>query len=791
MFFMKKITLAVILFLVSTTVIFTQNFTVSGYVEDVQTKERLIEVSIHDLVSNTGTYTNSFGFYSMSFPANQKINLKISYPGYEDKIVKFILSSNLNINFSLNHNNSIGEVKITANRYDRIENKVETGVNQITMQEIKLLPSLTGEKDIMRAYQLMPGVQSGSEGSSGLYVRGGSPDQNLILLDDIPLYYVYHLGGFYSVFDPDIIKSTKLYKGGFPARYGGRISSVFDIRMNDGNKKKFSKTISVGVLATKFLIEGPIKKDTTSAIVSIRRSNIDLFTRIGSKIQSNNSLWGYTFYDIYAKVNHKISDKNQIFFSFYNGKDNIFFKDTYFDNNFEYKSNSNIKWGNILASTRWNHKYNAQLFSNLTFAHTRFRYHTQFESTDKDIADNSVNAQNIYTFLSDVNDFILKIDYDYYPNNKNQIKFGASSVFHTFKPSLTKTKDLYKTNVLSDSIIKADGIYAIENSVYIEDQLFINKILSLNAGLHFSSYHLKSNTYFFLQPRFICNIKLTKNSSLKFSYSKMVQYVHLLSKTGGGLPADLWVPSTEIIKPLNSDIYSIAFVKSLDKYNLELSTETFYKKMTNLIDYKEGAILFSSSNNWQEKIETDGKGESYGAEFLIKKSRGKTTGWVSYYISRTKRQFNSINNGEPYLYKYDRTHDISFVFNYKIKENIQFSATWVFSTGNVITLAVSKYDLLNFDYHDMRENALRFDEVHIYNGRNTFRLPSYHRLDIAFDFIKQKTMGVRTLSLGIYNLYNRKNPYSVFLKPENGSYKLYQLSLFPIIPSFNYSFQFK
>jgi hypothetical protein len=788
---MKKGAFIVLCFLLLNTQVFSQNYTISGYVEDAQSKERLIGVSVYDLSSNTGSYTNNFGFYSISFPANKKINLKIAYPGYEDKIVEIFLTSNLSKNILLSFNNSIEEVEVSTNMHDRIENKPETGVHQIKIQEIKLLPSLTGEKDIMRAYQLMPGVQSGSEGSTGIYVRGGSPDQNLILLDDIPLYYVYHLGGFYSVFDPEIIKSSKLYKGGFPARYGGRISSVFDIRMNDGNKHRFNKTISLGVLASKFLIEGPVKKDTSSFIFSIRRSNLDIFTRLWAKMNSNNSIWWYSFYDIYAKFNHKFSDKDQIYLSFYMGKDNILFKDTYYGNNYEYNDNSKINWGNILASLRWNHKYNAKLYSNLTFAHTRFRYNTQFESTNIDIAGNSVYAQNIYTFLSDVNDYIFKIDYDYYPNNKNKLKLGISSVFHTFKPNLTKTLDTYETQVLSDTTIKANIIYAVENSAYLEDQININNTVSMNAGLHFSSYHLQSNSYYCLQPRFVSNFKLKRSSSLKFSYSKMVQYVHLLSKTGGGLPADLWVPSTERIKPLHSNLYSFAFVKSIDKLHLEISAETFYKDMSNLIDYKEGAILFGGSNNWEEKIETGGKGKSYGAEFLIKKNTGKTSGWISYYISRTLRQFNSINNGEPYLFKYDRTHDISIVYNYKIKENIQFSATWVYSSGNLITLAASKYDLLNFDYRGWTDDTYIFDEAHIYNGRNTFRLPPYHRFDVGFNFIKQKTKGLRTWSIGIYNVYNRKNPYYVYLKPENNTYRLYQFSLFPIIPSFNYSFEFK
>ncbi len=771
-------------------IVFSQIYTISGYIENQQTGERLIGANIYEKNTQTGESSNNFGFYSISFQANQKIELYVSYIGYKTQKFNYELTSNLEIKIMLEQSNEIEEINIVAENRNNRWNKVEVGTHQIDIEQIKMMPSLTGEKDIMKVYQLLPGVQSGREGTTGLYIRGGSPDQNLVLLDDIPLYYLNHLGGFFSVFDTDIIKSTKLIKGGFPARYGGRISSVIDIRMNDGNKHKMHKSISIGLLSTKLLIEGPLKKDRSSFIFSVRRSNIDLFAGLLYKIQNTNNTVNYNFYDIYSKFNHKFSEKNQFFFSFYTGNDKIKFNDVYEDNQVSYKRKDKIKWGNMLLSLRMNHKFNSKLYSNLTFAHTRFKYLTEFDFSTYNKSNNDLILNNFYSFSSSVNDYIIKIDSDYYPNNINKIKFGTSSFFHTFKPTISESKQVNETNGKNDTIIKADNIYAIENFIYCEDEIKLNKLFFFNIGIHFSSYHIKNQSFYSFQPRFISNIKIAKNTSVKFSYSRMTQYVHLLSNTGAGLPTDLWVPSTKKIKPQNSNLYSSSIVKYFKKREVEISVETFYKTFNNLITYKEGAILFGSSTDWQEKIETNGTGKSYGAEILINKKKGNTTGWISYYISKSQREFESINEGKPYLYKYDRRHDFSIVFNQKFGKRISLSIVWVYSTGNLMTLALSKYNLMNFDYFNNNQTMFIFDEAHIYNGKNTFRLPSYHRLDLGLNFTKQKSNGLGILSIGIYNVYNRKNPYYVFLKSENNSYKLYQQSLFPIIPSIGYSFKF-
>ncbi len=788
---MKK-NIIIIILIFSINQLLSQTYTISGYVQDIKTGEHLIGVNVYDKNLNISTCTNNFGFYSISFLANQEVKLKFSFVGYQSIDTLIEVKENLNKNIFLEQNNTLTNIEIIANKYDRIENRTEISTHQITINQLKTLPSLTGENDIMKAYLLMPGVQSGSEGATGLHVRGGSPDQNLILLDDIPLYYVNHIGGFFSVFDPDVIKNTKLLKGGFPARYGGRISSVFDIRMNDGNKKKYNKIISIGILSTKLLFEGPIKKNKTSFIFSIRRCNLDILTRYADMLQNDNIVSGYTFYDIYTKINHKFSEKKQLFFSFYNGNDYVFYNETLAYNDIEYKNKDNINWGNLLISIKLNHKHNKKLYSNFTIAYTQFSYRTKSSSINKNIIDNKINYESLYSFSSGVNDIISKIDFDFYANNNNKVKFGASIIFHTFMPSITKTKYIINTPNNSSTTLKTDNIYSFENSAYFEDEIKIHKKISFNIGFHFSSYHLKTNSYFSVQPRFISNIKLNKTSSFKTSYSYMTQYVHLLSNTGAGLPTDLWVPSTKKIKPENSNLYSLAFVKSFSNNNIEFSFETFYKSFDNLIDYKEGAILFDATENWQNKVATDGVGKSYGAEFLLRKNKGSTTGWISYYISHSERQFEEINKGEPYLYKYDRTHDIAIVFIQKINKKISCSATWVYSTGNLTTLAKARYDLINFDYYNSNETGAIYstDEVHVYNGRNNHRLPAYHKLDLGINFKKKKKRGLRVLSIGIYNVYNRKNPYYLFLKYENNTYKLYQQSLFPIIPSISYSFKF-
>jgi len=640
----------------------------------------------------------------------------------------------------------------------------------------------------------MPGVQSGSEGSSGLYVRGGSPDQNLMLLDDVPLYYVNHLGGFVSTFNTDAINTVKLIKGGFPAQYGSRLSSILDIRMKDGNMKEFHGKGMIGLVAAKLSIEGPIKKDTSSYIISYRRMLYDLITQPVSKlINDGGGGFGYHFYDFNAKINHQFSDKNRIFLSVYLGDDkfNVNYKEK--DNKGKNKVKNKLKWGNNLVAFRWNHTYNSKLFSNVTLAYTRYRFMTEFSNKN---TQNNENLKSFRSFKSGIYDTSAKIDFEYFAGSNYKIKFGLSGIYHKFTPGINKINREEEGFSTIDTIFGNKDIYALENAVYVENELKIGNRFSANVGFRAASYIVNQKSFYSLEPRLLFNYLLTDNMSFKVSYATMQQNVHLLTSSGVGFSKDLWVPATKKLVPEQSQQFALGIAKSIEGGIYEFSIESYYKKMQHLIAYKEGATYINSTSDWEDKVEITGEGESYGLEFLIQKKEGKSTGWVSYTYSKSNRQFENINNGITYPYKYDRQHDISIVFNHKLKKNIDFSATWVFGSGNPVTLATGKYIIPN-NYGNFHIDDINFHdfaaEADIYKGKNNFRMRAFHRLDIGFNFRKQKKRGIRSWNISVFNLYNRQNPYYYFFdyKDETSDkLVLKQQSLFPIMPSISYSYKF-
>jgi hypothetical protein len=785
--------LNVLFFIAISQIAICQKTTISGFVTDVATGEKLIGAMIYEQKTKSGTTSNNFGFYSLSLPEKDSLTVEISYVGYEKQQVLIKKDSEKQINFSLTLNNELNEVLINQNR--SIVKSNDISVVQIPISQIKTMPSLVGEADILKVFQLMPGVQSGAEGTSGLYVRGGSPDENLILLDGVPLYYVNHIGGFISVFAPNSVNSVKLYKGGFPARFGGRLSSVIDITMKDGNMKKPSGEISLGIISSGLSFESPIKKDKSSVFISFRRCNLDLLTRFMQQvINPQGFVGGYTFYDLNFKLNFKLSEKDRIYLSFYNGRDRIFLKDkstgTSFDNT-TYKFESNIKWGNILAAARWNHIFKSTVFSNLTIYYTKFYYLTSVNSSKTDNANsaNSGSEQNL--FNSQVNDLCGKYEIEWFPNRQHEIRTGISYIRHSFVPGLISYKsDLPGAN--KDTTLNSEKLAANEGCFYVEADIRFNEKTSMNIGVHTSLYNVGNKTFFSAQPRIVFNRELTQNMSAKASYSTMKQYVHLLSNSSAGLPNDLWVPSTAIIKPEFSQQIVAGLFYTIPKFSLDISVEMFYKTMNHLIEFKEGTSIFSGTSDWQAKVETNGTGKVKGLEILIQKQVGRFSGWIAYTLSKNTRQFENIDSGKEFPYKYDRTHDFSIVCNYKIRKNIQFSATWVYTTGAASTVAVSKYPLLNFDYsNNLFNTGYTFDDAHLYNGKNQFRLQAYHRLDIGFTFEKKLEKGTRIWNLSIYNLYNRMNPFILYFDTNgNNQRKLYQVTLFPFIFSFNYSFLF-
>ena len=768
--------------------------TVSGFIEDKNTKERLPGVNIYDIITQLGTVSNSYGFYSITLKEGSA-RIIFSMVGYKQQVSQILtVGKDINLNIELESGIELAEVVVSQKQ--KTFNNTEMSVLKIPVKQLLQIPAIMGETDVMRAFQLMPGVQGGKEGTSGIHVRGGSPDQNLMLLDDIPLYYVNHIGGYVSVFNPEVIKDIKLYKGGFPARYGGRLSSIMDIRMKEGNMNEVTGNISVGIISSKFSIEGPIKKDKTSFIFSVRRSLFDVFTRGYQKlILNDNASAGYTLYDMNAKINHIFNTKNRLYFSAYSGRDRILIKQKDFDTRdgypYNFKSKNDINWGNYSMSFRWNHIYSSKLFSNLTIGYTNFFYNSfsDIENIEKQTGHTVGTLSN--HFSSAINDFIAKTDFDYYKNN-NQIKFGGGITKHRFTPTMNNISQIGVSSSNIDTTYGSPINKPTELFLYLEDELTLTENFLLNLGLHFSSLIENKHTFYSLQPRIAGNYAIADNYSIKASFSGMMQPFHLLSNNDAGLPTDLWVPATKEVPPQKSSQFALGIAGEA-RHSTEWSIEAFYKTMNNLIEFNDGASFFSGVADWKEKIVKNGNGTVYGSEFLLQKKEGTTTGWISYTLSKNMRQFDGLNSGNPFPYKYDRRHDLSIVMSHKFNDKFQLSASWVYASGNAVTLPYNKYNLYVMGWENRDEGDIEYlyDEVHIYDKRNNYRMPSHHRLDISLDISAKKKKSIRIWTLGLYNAYNRLNTYYLYFdKDKAGIKKLYSFSLFPIIPSISYKFYF-
>ena len=772
--------------------LFAQVHTISGFVEDARSGEKLISANIYDSKTLKGTISNNYGFYSLTLPEG-KIELIYSFVGYAPIKKQINLVKDTIINISLEPSVEIQEVTITDNRVLSKVKSTQMSRIEIPVETIKNLPVLLGEVDIIKTIQLLPGVQSGSEGASGLYVRGGGPDQNLVLLDGVPVYNVNHLFGFFSVFNADAINTVSLTKGGFPARYGGRLSSVLDIRMKEGNTKEIKGEGSVGIISSKLAIEGPIVKDKTSFIVSGRRTYIDILSYpiqyFMAKSEDIDKLRaGYYFYDVNAKINHKFSDKSRLYLSSYMGSDKVYalIKDKGY--NYKEENNFKLRWGNITSALRWNYILNNKLFSNTTLTYSRFKFLTGLESIYEE--DGKKDEFGI-DYSSGIYDWAVKIDFDFMPNPNNYIRFGVNNTYHTFNPGINTFRVLSDNSDSDiDTTFGNKNIYANEFYLYVEDDIKLSSKIKSNIGLHYSNFSVKGKIYHSLEPRFSIRYLYNEKLSFKAAATKMTQYIHLLTNSTLNMPTDLWVPVTDTINPLRSWQYAAGAVYALtDK--IDVSIEGFYKNMHNLIEYKEGASYFSAGDKWEDKIEI-GKGWSYGAEFLVKKDLGKTTGWIGYTLSWSERKFENIGFGKTFPYKYDRRHDISVVVTHKFNDKVDVGLTWVYGTGNATTLGIERYVSLEGSL----EGYLEAWDIEYFENRNGFRMPSYHRLDVGVNLHKEKKWGKRTWSFGLYNAYNRQNPFFLYFTHEYNNQNdqnkkvLKQLSLFPVIPSVCYKFEF-
>ncbi len=762
-------------------------YTISGFIGEQGSKESLPGVNIFVPKLKVGAVSNNYGFYTLTLPADS-VELLVTYVGYKTQIFKLDLHKNIQLDIPLQNSIDLKEVEVSADKIEKISDEVQMSRIDLPVEQIKNLPALLGEKDVLKAIQLLPGVQKGSEGSSGIYVRGGGPDQNLIILDDATVYNATHLFGFFSLFNGDALKSVELTKGGFPARFGGRLSSVIEMQMKDGDKQKYHAEVGIGIISSRFTIEGPIIKDKCSFLISARRTYIDLLTQPIIKSQTGGAETGYYFYDFNAKLNYVLDYKNKLYLSGYFGKDKFYFNSK---PNAGYKNEAGLSWGNATGTLRWNHLVNEKIFSNVSLVFTDFLF---------DIQDKYSYGGDFFNlkYYSGIRDYSIKSDIDYAPNPKHFIKCGVLATYHYFRPSAIIAESSYPT----DNMSKKTHIDAYETAVYVEDDFKIDPKLRASGGLRLSNFNVKGKSYFNPEPRISLRYLLKPDLSLKVSYAVMNQYLHLLSNSGFGLPTDLWVPATNKIKPQQSQQVALGLAKDLTikEADFMVSLEGYYKKSHNIIGYVDGASFLDvnpsqgSTDFTYEDIVTSGKAESYGGEFFFQKKYGKFTGWIGYTLSWTWLQFDDLNFGKRFPARFDRRHDLSIVGIYKLNDHITLSATWVYGTGNAITLPLSSYQASAQNPHPA-VGAPEYgssNTINEYGEKNSFRMAPYHRFDIAIQFHKKKEKYERTFELGFYNAYNRKNPFFYYTEYDylTNQTKLKQVSLFPIIPSISWTWKF-
>ncbi len=785
---MKFFSLSLMIFFFALSSSAQKKYTISGYVKDTASGETVIAANIAVNGRSTILTSNQYGFYSVTL-AEGKYNIVTTHVGYSPSFISVDLREDTKLNIVLNGGSALSEVVIVQS--SRRENNVKaTQMGRITLpiEQIKSVPAFLGEVDLLKVVQLLPGVRNAGEGSAGIYVRGGGPDQNLIMLDDAVVYNTGHLFGFFSIFNADAIKNVTLIKGGMPAQYGGRLSSVLDVSMKEGNNQKYQVEGGLGLIASRLSIQGPIKKDKSSFIVSGRRTYVDALAKGFIKKTSQFYGSGYYFYDLNAKLNYKFSEKDRVYLSGYFGRDVFDFA------NGRQSLKVNIPWGNATGTLRWNHVFNNKLFANTTAVYNDYNF--TFNATQ-----NNLQLQ----LASGIRDVSLKQDYDYYPASDHKLKFGFLYTYHRFKPSVVSGKQ----DSITFSPLNAQIKFANEEAVYVQDDWDVSKRFKVNAGLRYSSFqqigkykiysedefgNRKDSTVFGkgqtvknyggLEPRFTLRYSLDDATSVKASVTRNLQYIHLVSNSGTTLPTDLWVPSTYKVKPQISWLYAGGVFKNFKNNTYETSLEVYYKNMENQIEYEEGYTPNSLKDT--ENSFTFGKGWSYGTELFVNKVKGRFTGWIGYTLSWTWRKFAALNFGEKYPAKFDRRNDMSIVAIYELNKKWRLSGTFVYGTGNAATLPQRFYVV----------GGVLTQE---YSRINQYRLPSYHRIDLGATLTPKRNEGRKWKTewvFSIYNTYSRKNPYFIYYdqtgSPYDGTLQVQakQVSLFPIIPAVTYNFKF-
>ena len=761
---MRKFLILFLLFV--SQAVFSQNkntITISGLITDVASGETLIGAGA--TVGKDGAVTNNFGFYSLSVPRSAgKVDITYSYVGYTTQTISVPALKDTTVNVTLVPGASLEEAVVTAQRESGIDATKMSAI-EVPIAAIKSAPALFGEADVLKTIQMLPGVQGGTEGFSGLYVRGGGPDENLLLLDGIPVYNAEHMLGIFSVFQPEAVKKVTLYKGAFPARYGGRISSILDVRTNDGNLYETHGSIGISMISDKLHLEGPIWKGKTSYSISARGMHSIFLTPI---IKLSGFDGNYFFYDLDAKLTHRFSDRDRLYFNVYNGLDDFYYRykddsSTYTGGTLTENQNLSIRWGNTVSALRWNHVMSPKLFANTTVAYNHYKMKMGSDLVSREVQQNGTIDNNQYKFdyRSGMRDWVAKVDFDYTPTPSQQVKFGADYTYHTFIPETLSTyaQETSGGMVQLDTTItmKSNGAQiGHEVSLYVEDDIKLGNRLTLNPGVHASLFATQGKTYWSLEPRMSAKLNFTPDWAVKASYSRMSQYVHLLSSSQLSLPVDLWVPITKNIRPETSNQYSLGFY-----YNgipgWEFSLEGYYKSIDNVLEYKEGVAFLFDSSGWENKVEV-GSGRAMGLELFIEKTMGKTTGWLGYTLAKSDRLFPTINHGERFPYRYDRRHNINLVLNHKFNEKFDFSATWNYASGGVTTLPERRVAMIS------PSGDIQYTDF--VTSRNNYRLPSSHTLNLGFNFHKKHNRGEGIWNLSVYNAYNHMNP-SLVLKSNN------------------------
>lgn len=751
-----------------------QSFTVSGTIKSKAKGETLIGAAVR--AGSASTSSNEYGFYSLTLPKGSYA-LEFSAIGLQLKTEEITLDKDIKLNVLLDDEvKDLEGVIVSAQSRGRSLSNPQMGVEKLSTQELKHIPVLLGEKDILKTIQLLPGIKSAGDGNTGFYVRGGAGDQNLILLDEAPVYNASHLLGFFSTFNSDAIKDLTVYKGGMPAQYGGRLSSVVDIKMNDGNNQDFGVSGGLGLISTKLNLEGPLQKDRSSFLLTGRRTYVDMFLKLSKDTAVNsNTLY---FYDLNAKLNYQLGEKDRLYLSGYFGKDVMGIGKTF-----------GIEWGNGTGTLRWNHIFSSKLFANTSLIFSNYKYMIRIRSSGDD-----------FDIFSQIRDWNLKQEYQWYADSRNNIRFGFNTIYHVITPGEVDAAS--NSSVNSSSLQKR---HSWENAIFFTNTWKVSDKINLTYGLRVSSFSILGKGDFFTldeqgriatvtnykpgefvktyvtpEPRIAASYLLHTNASVKVAYARNTQNLHLISNSTSANPTDKWIANTNIIKPEISDQVSLGYYVNVFQNRFELSVETYYKTMENQIDYRDGADIFSNNDAIEMQL-LFGKGRAYGIEWFLKKKAGKFTGWLSYTLSKTEKKIIGINNDQWYNARQDRTHEIAIVGSYQLNARWTLSANWVFYTGEAVTFPAGKYRIDN-------------TTVFYYTERNGYRMPNYHRLDLGATWVlKKKKRFTSELTLGLYNAYGRENAYTINFRDDPDDpdrTQVVRYALFKYIPSVSYNFKF-